>query len=248
MWQSICFMLRYAWKYCKQVIILCLVIPVLELALSLTQLYISPVILKLVETAAPLQSLLGTIGFFSLILLLLRGLKEYVNRNTKFGRVFVRMQIINDVNRKGCITSYPNVMDPAVTKMQDKAFGCCDSNNKSTEYIWAVLTGLVGNLLCFAAYLLLLSNLNWWMIAVILVTSALGFFVNNRIHEWAYRHREEEAAFEKQAYYLYNLMGDNMQFCAVSGRSQDTLRKALSIPMILIWCKRFISAMMRIAV
>ena len=209
MWQSICFMLRYAWKYCKQVIFLCLVIPVLVLALSLTQLYISPVILRLVETAAPLQSLLGTIGFFSLILLLLRGLKEYVNRNTLFGRVFVRMQIINDINRKGCVTSYPNAMNPVVTKMRDKAFECCNSNNRATEYIWTVLTGLVGNLLCFTAYLLLLSNLNWWMITVILVTSALGFFVNNRIHEWAYRHREEEATFEKQAYYLYNLMGDD---------------------------------------
>ena len=209
MWQSICFMLRYAWKYCKQVLFLCMVLPVLELLLSLAQLYISPVILKLVENAAPLNRLLGTIGVFSLALLLLRGLKEYVNQNTLYGRILVRTEIINDINQKGCITSYPNTVDPAVTKMQEKAFESTGSNNSATEYIWTVLAGLLGNLLCFVAYLLLLSNLNWWMIAVILVTSALGFFVNNRIHEWAYRHREEEAAFMKQANYLYDRMGNN---------------------------------------
>ena len=117
MWQSICFMLRYAWKYCKQVLFLCIVIPVLELLLSLAQLYISPVILKLVENAAPLNRLLGTIGVFSLALLLLRGLKEYVNQNVLYGRVLIRSEIGNDINRKGCVTSYPNIVDPAVTKM-----------------------------------------------------------------------------------------------------------------------------------
>ena len=208
MWQSICFMLRYAWKYCKQVLFLCMVLPVLELLLSLAQLYISPVILKLVEEAAPLTQLLGTIGVFSLVLLLLRGLKEYVNQNVLYGRVLIRSEIGNDINRKGCVTSYPNIVDPAVTKMQDKAFVCCSGNNKPTEYIWTILTGVLGNLFCFAAYLLLLSNLNWWLIVVILVTSTAGFLVNNRINEWAYRHREEEAAYEKQAYYLYSLMGD----------------------------------------
>ena len=209
MGQSILFMLRYAWKYCKSALFLCMVIPVLELLLSLVQLYIAPVVLKQVETAAPLTRLLGTIGIFSLTLLLLRGLKEYVNNNTLFGRICVRTRIINDINLKGCVTSYPNTMDPAITQMRDKAFECCSSNNKATEYIWKVLTGLIGNLLCFVAYLMLLSNLNWWMIAVILVTAAVGFFVNNRIHEWAYRHREEEAAFVKQANYLYDRMGDN---------------------------------------
>ena len=208
MWQSICFMLRYAWKYCKQVLFLCLVLPVLELMLNLTQLYIAPIVLKQVETAEPLARLLGTIGIFTLVLLLLRGLREYVNQNTLYGRILVRTEIINDINQKGCITSYPNTVDPAVTKMRDKAFDCCNSNIKPTEYIWSVLTGLLGYLLCFAAYLLLLSNLNWWMITVILVTSVAGFLVNNRINEWAYRHREEEAAYGKQAYYLYDLMGD----------------------------------------
>jgi len=209
MWQSIGFMLRYAWKHCKLVLFLCMVIPVLELLVSLVQLYIAPVILKQVETAAPLSRLLGTIGIFTLALLLLRGLREYVKQNTMYGRILVRTQIINDINRKACITSYPNTIDPAVTKIRDKAFDCCNSNNKPSEYIWTVLTGLLGYLLCFCAYLLLLSNLNWWIICVILVASVAGFLANNRISEWAYRHREEEAAYEKQAYYLYRLMDDN---------------------------------------
>ena len=209
MWQSICFMLRYAWKYCKQVIILCLVIPVLELALSLTQLYISPIILELVETAAPLQGLVGTIGGFTLALIILRGLKEYVRQNAMFGRIFVRMQIVNDVNHKGCVTSYPNTVDPTVTQMRDKAFECCQGNNEPTEYIWTVLSGLLGSLFCFIAYLFLLSDLNMWMIMVILVTSITGFLISNRIGEWGYRHRHEVATYQKQAYYLYNLMGDN---------------------------------------
>lgn len=156
-----------------------------------------------------MQRLLRTIGFFSLMLLLLRGLKEYVHQNAMFGRIFVRMQIVNDVNHKGCVTSYPNTVEPTVMKMRDKAFECCQGNNEPTEYIWSVLTGLLGSLFCFIAYLLLLTNLNMWMIMVILVTSITAFLISNRISEWGYRHRHEVAAYQKQAYYLYNLMGDN---------------------------------------
>lgn len=208
MGQSVCFMLRYAWKYNKQVLALCLLLPVLELLLNLTQLFISPVILELVETGAPLSRLLETIGVFTVLLLLLRGIKEYVNWNTLFGRVFVRLQVINDVNQKGCTTSYPNAVDPAAMKLQQKAFECCEGNMQPAEYIWTVLANILGNLLCFAVYLLLLSEMNWWMVAVIVVTSVLGFLINNRINEWTYRHREEDMVYEKQVWYLYKRLGD----------------------------------------
>ena len=81
MWQSICFMLRYAWKYRKRVIWLGISFAVLQVGINLTQLYIAPVILQKVEQVVPLGELLGTIGLFVLALIFLKGLHKYVEKN-----------------------------------------------------------------------------------------------------------------------------------------------------------------------
>lgn len=202
------YMLRTAWHSCKQVIFLCLLIPVLELALSLAQLYLSPVIVGLIGASAPLKKLLSAIGIFAAVLAVLYGVKAYVNANTLYGQVLVRTQIIFAINHKTCVTSYPNIHDPQVSKLREQAFACTGSNSQATEHIWVTMTKLLTALLGFGAYLLLLAEMNVWIIAVVLLTSAAGFLVTNRISDWNYRHRGEEAAFQKQAFYLYDLMGD----------------------------------------
>ena len=75
--------------------------------------------------------------------------------------------------------------------MQEKAKSTCNGNQEPTEYIWHTLTGLLINVAGFAIYLALLSNLNWLLIGLVLVTTAAGFFVTRYLDEWEYRHREE---------------------------------------------------------
>ena len=201
-WQNVRFMLALAWRKGKDVLALCVLFAALSLGINLAQLFIAPVVLAQVEAHAPLPRLLWTIGGFALALILLNGLLGYVDQNTMFGRVRLRISIINDLNEKACTTSYPNTRDPKALKLFEKAQDATRSNSRPAEHIWTTLTGLLLNLAGFVVYLTLLSGLNLGLIGVVAVTTAAGFFITQRINEWGYRHREEESSYQKKIHYI----------------------------------------------
>ena len=200
-WQNVRFMLALAWRKGKDVLALCVLFAALSLGINLAQLFIAPAVLAQVEAHAPLPRLLWTIGGFALALILLNGLLGYVDQNTMFGRVRLRISIINDLNEKACTTSYPNTRDPKVLKLFETAQDATRSNSRPAEHIWTTLTGLLLNLAGFAVYLTLLSGLDLGLIGVVAVTTAAGFFIGQRINAWGYRHREEESSYQKKLHY-----------------------------------------------
>lgn len=201
-WQNVRFMIGHAWHSCKSVLWLCLAVVGVSLGLNLAQLFIAPMVLARVEQHAPLPQLLGTIGFFALVLAILSGLQGYLKENTMYGRVGVRLSIINAISEKACTTSYPNTRDPVTLKLLEKARYACRSNSRPAEHIWETLTQLLLNLAGFSVYLALVSGLNFGLVLAVAATTAVGFFVSRRINEWGYRHREAEATYQKQIQYV----------------------------------------------
>lgn len=201
-WQNICFMVRMAWRHARSIIWLIFVYVGLTLGINLAQLFIAPMALEKVEKVAPLSELLGTILFFAVILIILNGILGYVNENTLFGRVEVRTAIVADLNEKACITSYPNSGDPKVLKLLEKAGQACNTNAEATEHIWTTLSLLLINVAGFIAYVFLLTDMNLFLLLVVILTAVIGFFVSRYVSEWGYRHREEEAEYQRKMYYI----------------------------------------------
>ena len=110
--QNTGYMIGQAWHCHKSVLGVCLALAVLHVAVSLTELYLAPLVLGKVESAAPLGELFSTIGMMAGTLALLRGMQAYVGENTMYGRVKVRMNLILQVTMKSVTTSYPNVGKP----------------------------------------------------------------------------------------------------------------------------------------
>ncbi len=202
MWQNTGFMLRTAWPHTKSVPLLCLALAVVTAGQTVAELLIAPAILDRVETAAPLGQLVRTILAFSGVILLLSGLKAYLNENTLFGRISVRTKIMAMINSKKAGTSYANLLDTRFLNMEEKARDATNSNQKATEAVWTTWTAILTNFLGFVVYLALLSGLHPLLMVVVCVTAAAGYFINKRIQQWGYRHREEQAAYDKQLGYL----------------------------------------------
>jgi len=202
MWQSICFMLRYAWKYRKRVIWFCIILAVLEVGINLTQLYIAPAILLKVEQTVPLGELLGTIGLFVLALILLKGLQKYVDENARFPVIDIRVEIVNDLIDKLGTTSYPNTLDPSFIRKHDKSRNATNSNDKAGEYIWTTIRQLLINFLGFTLYIMLLSNVNWILVLITFVISVISFPITNYIDSWGYRNSDEEEGYWVKADYI----------------------------------------------
>ena len=200
--QNVCFMVRTAWNTHKRVLIMCIVIAAIQVGLSLAQLYAAPEILARVEQRASVAELLRTIGLFTAALFLLQGGKSYCAEARLPAEVEVRSAIIRKINRKINETAYPNVHDPKILKLEEQASQATSGNQDAAEHIWTTLTQLLTNIAGFAAYLLLLSDLNAFLIIIVVVTSVTGFFVSKRISEWEYRHREEKESYDKEISYF----------------------------------------------
>ncbi|MDO5411313.1 MAG: ABC transporter ATP-binding protein [Lachnospiraceae bacterium] len=202
MWQNTGFMLRNAWETNKSVIFLCIALAVITASRTIAELFITPVILHKLETEVPVLELVQVIIILSLILLILSGLKAYIDTNTLFGRIGVRMKLVEQIGNKLAETSYPNILDTEFIKTEEKARRAVSSNDRAAEHIWAIWTDIITDVLGFFFYLMLLSNLNPLLAGVVMVTTAVGYLINKRINEWGYRHKEEEAAYDKSLGYI----------------------------------------------
>ena len=118
-------MLRTSRKYAKSVFPLCIVLALLSAGKSVAELLIAPAILNKIELSASLGSVVFTIAAFALVLMLLSGLRSYVDTNALFGRIAVRSQgIYLSISRKYAETSYPNLLNTDFLALGKKG-KCC---------------------------------------------------------------------------------------------------------------------------
>lgn len=206
--QNCAFMIRRAWTECKSVLVIALGLIFCGVAASLLELFVVPSILEAVERGVGPGALAGMIGCFTLGMVLVRALRDYLDANALFGRIRVRGTLGLDAHLAFCRTSYPHIEDPDYLKRAEKAQKCTDGNGEAGEYIWTTLTELLTNVICFAVYLLLLARVGPWIAALCVVLSAAGYFAGEHIRAWRYRHREEEGALGHKIDYVVDRSQD----------------------------------------
>ena len=196
------FMIRRAWRDCPSVLWVVLGIIFCGVAGSLLELFVIPAVLEEVERGAGPGEFLRMILWFTLGMVLIRGLRGYLDLNTLFGRVQVRVGMISDVHLAVCRTSYPHIEDPDYLDRMEKASRSLDSNHEAGEVIWQTMTDLLTNVISFIVYLLLLAQVGPWVAALCAALSTVSYFVGEHLRAWRYRHREEEGELEHKLRYI----------------------------------------------
>ncbi len=209
-WRNVAWMIRYACvtPHCWPILILCFGTSAIHVGINLLELFVTPTILAQVETQAPMQALLTTILLFCLGLMALYGLRTYMNANFQYYKISVRLGILLDCGYKENTTAYPNKEDPAVQKKLEKAHEATGDNHHAGEMTWHTLQDLTRDVAGFIIYLCLLNSVDPVLLLVVTVTTVAGYFASKRIHEWGYRHREEEAGYQQRMGYVLNRCAD----------------------------------------
>lgn len=202
------FMFSAAWEVCPQVIFLALFLAAAAALKAGAELFIAPVILKNIETAAPLSRLMASIAWFSFALLVLTGLEAYIRQNALFGRIAVRQKILTRIIDKVTGTSYPNTLDTDFLNLESKACKACSDNFSPTEAFWTSLTELLTNLFGFAAWSFLLCRLSPLLMCLIAAASGTGYMISRRVNRWTWHHREEESSCLKPMDYIRSVFTD----------------------------------------
>ncbi|MGI6254402.1 MAG: ABC transporter ATP-binding protein [Acutalibacter sp.] len=206
--QNTGYMIQLAWRNQKSVLGICLILALLHVAVSLTELYLAPLVLGKVESAAPLGELFCTIGVMAGTLALLRGVQAYVGENTMYGRVKVRMNLILQVTMKSVTTSYPNVGKPDLEKEKERCAMALNTNNSAGEAIWRVLTAILQNLLGFVIYLVLFLSLDPVLLLIATATAVLSYLCSRPGPKWSFAHRKEEGALGQRMSYIRQKAAD----------------------------------------
>ena len=202
MWQCSAYMILLAWREKeKKVLLLCLLQVFLAVMSNLVNLYVSPSVLSVVERRASMTELLTTVLVFVILIMFCSAATSYVNSNTLYGRVTVRLALISTINKKACTTSHSNLADEKFIKLGAKCQQATSNNREATEAIWETLTSLAQNCVGFVIYLFLLVSADIWLMLVILLTSLIGYFVNKKLTGYGYRHREEEGEISRKLWY-----------------------------------------------
>ena len=202
LWQNSWYMVKLAWRYSKSVLAICIILAAATAGETVVQLLIAPGILQKLELRASLPQLLGAIAIFTGALILFAAAKEYFDLNKLFGRVTVRIKLIEAIAEKMAQTSYENLLDTAFLQRKERASSACNDNQSPAESIWLTWTNILANLLGFAVYLALLSSLSPLLILVVIATTAAGYFVSRKVNQFGYLHREEEAAYTAEMRYV----------------------------------------------
>lgn len=202
MWRCVGFMLATAWRERELASPLWgLVIALAAVGSNLVGLYLPPAVVRGVEGGVSPGQLLATIGLFALGAMACAALRTYAVENQLFPNITIRTAILDMLNQKLGRTSYPNLSDGKLLALANKAQQACEGNSEASEAVWDTLTELAQNVLGFVIYLILLSTLEWWIVALVLATAGLGYWVTKRLSDYAYRHREEEAALTQAILY-----------------------------------------------
>ncbi len=209
MWQNSAFMIKLAWQAKeKKVLFFCLITALLSVTNNIINLYITPTILSAIERRVAETELIFTILAFVVGMMFVSAAFAYVTENSFFGRITVRAELIALLNKKAATTSYPNIDDEKFVKLSNKSSESVSSNSEATEAIWMTLTLLIENVLGFLIYSILLVSVKPLLLIVILATTLIGYFVNNYLSGYGYRHREEEAEHIKRVSYINNRSRD----------------------------------------
>lgn len=199
---NISYILKKAWIVQKTVVVFMLLMILFSVVLSILQLFMIPQIAESMETNGSLHELLGIILFFTLSILVVGGFKAYFENYVMFGRIFLRSHIDCDVQEKFNQTSFCNTEDTRFIEQHEKANKAVAGNNEATEAIWETLTTIGRSIIGFIIYLFILKQLNWIILLMLTITSAIDFMVAKKTVLWKDAHRQEEAAASHKLRYL----------------------------------------------
>ena len=199
MWQNTVFLFRCTWRYSKSLFLLNFVYFFLYIIRKLLELFVAPSIVSRLEQHAALPDLITTILIFTLSTLVVSWMDSFVRIEKNIAGEILDLEVVNAINQKACMISYPETHDPKTVKLMENAFSISDD---WCQDAFKSLTGIAINIAGLVLYCLFLVRLAWWIPLIIVVASVAGYYFNRHLNKWDYAHREERAGYYTRMNYI----------------------------------------------
>ena len=191
--QTTVFMIKQAAKTAPSVLVWVVVDALLALFLQLLELYVTPVLLRDIQNQVALKQLVITILLFSGGMILLSGIKKYLEDATYEGQIENRLYLCKKITEKVGTTSYCNLNKKDFQEKKERAYQASNSNGSSTEIIWKMLNELLFSVLGFCTYLFVMKQVNKIILVITVLASAASYYAAFQSVKWM---RENRAEFD----------------------------------------------------
>lgn len=179
----------------------CLVLA--SVVISVTSLYMSPTLLRILEQHQSLERFLGTLCAFALVLVAASAVKGYLEQQNV--RLIVAREVFLDrISAKAGTCSYPLLQDDSFRNKWEKSRNATNNNQSAAEDIWRTMFRILQNLICFVIYLALLTQVNYFLIGVTLATTGLGYLVSYHFVQKDYQFQEEASKPLRGGFWVFN--------------------------------------------
>ncbi len=201
--QNSCYMAGRAWREAPLILPLAAGMVLAGIAANLLELLAAPAVLRSVERGDSPAALVRLVLAFTLAMILVYGGRAYLDANTIFSRVHLRLKLSSDVHSKFCRTAYPHLLDTDFLQKADRAMAPTNGNMDAGEAVWDTLTDLTVHSVSFAVYLLLLAGLEPVLLAVTVISAGASYWAGLGLRRWRYRHRKEEEQIGHKVLYIH---------------------------------------------
>ena len=207
-WSNLGFIIRQAWKIDKGIMIVTFLQAPILVLLPLLGSYLSASVVQLVSEGAEPFSLIRVILLFSLGLLILHVMQNYMSSKIEWASFKNRFAYIDICSQKVMDMDYENIEAPAgQTKMQ-KAFNCLYNNNSGTQKIFSQIVSGLSNVGGLITYSVLLLNVSPWIVAVLLVLTVGNYFIIRKNTVWLHRNKDNWVPIERKLGYIQKKASD----------------------------------------
>ncbi len=174
-----------------------------SVVISVTSLYMSPTLLRILERHQSLEKLLGALCAFALVLVATSAVKGYLEQqNVRL--IVARQMVLDRINAKAGTCSYPLLQDDTFRNKWEKGKKATNDNQSAAEDIWRTLFNILQNLICFVIYLALLTQVKPFLIGITLATTGLGYLVSYHFVQKDYQFQEEASKPSRGRFWVFN--------------------------------------------
>ena len=207
-WSNLVFIIRQAWKIDKLIIIVTLLQAPILVLIPLFGSHLTSAVVQLCSDTSSPDRLIESILLFSLALLILHVMQNYMGSKIEWASFKNRFSYINLCSQKVMDMDYESLEAPIGQMKMQKAFNCLYNNNSGAQQIFSqLLRGLtnVGGLILYSAILLKVSP---WIVVLLLVLTVGNYFIIRRNTVWSHQNKDNWVPIERKLNYIKNKVSD----------------------------------------
>lgn len=187
--------------FCFSIIAVNCVIPVLTA-------FLPKLVIEKITVGEDVRQILLITAVFTLILAVLMGLQEYLDRLIYWHKFKMNAFFLRMITKKGLTTDYKNQENEHFRKLQSESFASCNGNFSYYAQTYDAAVLFFSNLLGFLAFGGILITLNPLLILFLCATTIVSFLINRRITKWVDKNNDEKVGYEQRMQYIISASED----------------------------------------